>query len=149
MPSITSTVTESTDIDALLGRVELMMRGKALVSGVKKSLEPALERAQQLVPAGGPRVGKKAGKKHLRDTLKIKVIDYGETVVGLMGAEWPAGNHAHNVEFGHAIRKTKGGPEVGRAAPHPFMRPAAAETQGAQIAAFEQELAKHAAEASK
>lgn len=149
MSSITSTVTESTDIDALLGRIELFGRGDAIKEGVSDSLEPPLQRVKELCPKGGPRIGTKEGKKHLADTYRKQVRIYrdGTVVVGLVGAQWPAGAHSHNVEFGHNI--VRAGKIVGRAQPRPHVRPAAEQTQGAQVAAFEATLAEWAAEASK
>lgn len=139
------------EADALLGKLALAMRGPALKSAMRKSLKPVVARAKQLCPKGGPRVGKKAGKKHLADTITSAVRDYGEVIVGVAGAAYPAGAHAHNVEFGHDIvRGPRGGTQVvvGRAAPHPFMRPAVEQTVDEQKRIFGAELQQIAAEAT-
>lgn len=140
----------------------MFARGPALKDAMSASLDPPLQRVKQLCPKGGPRIGTKSGKKHLADTYKKKVIQYDDgTVVGLVGAEYPAGAHSHNVEFGHDIvsggkkaREGRRAPDkvgavVGRAAPRPHVRPAAEQTQSEQKTAFETVLSARAAEASK
>lgn len=134
------------EADALLGKVALAMRGPALKTAMRKSLKPGVARAKQLCPKGGPRVGKKAGKKHLADTITSAVRDYGEVIVGVAGAAYPAGAHAHLVEFGHDV--VRDGKVVGRAAPHPFMRPAVEQTVDEQKRIFGAELQQIAAEAT-
>ena len=44
------------------------------------------------------------------------------------------------VEYGHAIRRKKGGPELGRVKPHPFIQPAFDATEEAALAAMEKTL---------
>lgn len=149
MPSkaITLEAQETGNTLAALGKLELELRGKALLSAVRASLKAPLAKAKQLVPKGRARTGKKAGKKHLAETIVVVTRDYGETKVGLVGPSYPAGAHGHLVEFGHDV--VRDGKTVGRAPPYPFLRPAAEQTRSEQTSAFEESLAKSVAEASK
>src|SRR6185503_1924540 len=48
--------------------------------------------------------GDKPELKPLRDATAVKVKEYPNgTIVALVGYEWGAGSHGHNVEEGHAI----------------------------------------------
>lgn len=147
MPSFGIQITETGSTDAMLGRIEIAMRGKALVTATRAALKPVVRVAKQLVRKGGPRTGKKAGKKHLADTITSAVRDYGEVKVGVAGAAYPAGAHAHLLEYGHDV--VRDGKVVGRAPPYPWLRPAAEQTKGEQTTAFVDSLTKSAAEASK
>lgn len=49
--------------------------------------------------------------------------------------------HAHLVEYGHVIKRTKDGPEIGRVQPHPFVEPSLDATWAALDA---QEWERHA-----
>lgn len=134
---------------AVLTNLDIALRGKALVSALRKSGRPVVSRAKSLAPKGGERKGRKAGKKHLRDTITSVVRDYGETKVLVVGPAYPAGAHGHLVEFGTVARKHKSGKRTGAMPPRPFLRPAVEATLGEQKAAFEAELQRHVAEASK
>lgn len=147
MSSIKVQITETAQLDALLAKVDIALRGKAMVSAMRESLDPMLQKTKDLVPVGGPRVGKKSGKKHLRDSMTKVVRDYGERIVGLVGPRRPEGSHAHLVEFGHDVKR--GGKVVGRAPPYPFMRPAAEQTKSIQVSTFTASISKAAEEASK
>lgn len=138
---------ETGNTEKALERVAMEMRGAAVLVALRKSLKPARDRAKALCPKGGPRIGVKGDKKHLRDTITVVTRDLGEVKMGLMGAAYPAGAHAHLVEFGHNI--VRAGKVVGRAPPQPFMRPAVEQTKNEQNAIYEAEIARIAAEASK
>lgn len=145
--AITLDIQETGNTAALLTELPLAIRGKGLLSAVRKSLKPVVAKAKSLAPVGQARAGKKAGKPHLRDTITSVVRDYGETKVGVAGPSYPAGAHGHLIEFGHNV--VRDGRVVGRAPPYPFLRPAAESTASEQKAAFEAELSKVIAEASK
>lgn len=149
MSSIKVQITETAQLDALLAKVDITLRGKAMVSAMRESLDPMLQKTRELAPVGGPRVGKKSGKQHLRQSLGKVVRDYGQVIVGLVGARRPEGSHAHLVEFGHDVKRKKDGPVVGRAPPYPFMRPAAEQTKSIQVSTFTASISKAAEEASK
>jgi len=44
--------------------------------------------------------------------------------------------HGHLIEFGHAIKATKGGPSFGHVPAHPFMRPAVDESHAEIVGSF-------------
>lgn len=149
--SIRTDIREFGNPEAALARMDVTLRGISLMLALRKSAQPVVRMAKALCPKGGPRIKTKTGKKHLRDTITSAVRDYGETKVLVIGPAYPAGAHAHLVEFGHdVVRGPRGGTQavVGRAAPHPFMRPAVEQAKPEQIAVFTRELQKLAAEAT-
>ena len=121
--------------DALMRQLERIEQGlrKQAVRRVAEAMGNVVaKRARQLCPPPGYE-GDKAGLKPLRDTIAVEVRDYGDRHLAVIGPAVPAGAHGRLVEDGHAI--VRGGQTVGRAAPHPFMRPAFDETKGEQQAA--------------
>lgn len=121
--------TETGNLEGLLAELPIMMRDKAAKKAVRKANAVVVKEAKNRCPVGGPRVGRKAGKPHLRDTIKGVVRDYGEKTVGVTGPTWPDGAHGHLVEFG-----------TEHSAPQPFLRPAADETKKQQEDAITQTL---------
>lgn len=146
MSSVSITVNESANFDKLLAEVPILIREQGLKKALGKTLRVVRDKAKQLAPVGRARTGRKADKKHLRATITSAIRDYGAVKVGVVGAAYPAGAHAHLVEFGHDV--VRNGKVVGRAAPRPFMRPAVEQTKTEQHAAFVNELTRFAAEVS-
>jgi len=116
-----------------LDRIDRTLRRRTTRDVARAMAEVVATRAKQLCPRGDPAHNPDA--KPLAETIGIEVRDYGERQLAVVGPQVPAGAHGHNVENGHAI--VRNGQVVGRAAPHPFIRPAADETQSEQQAAAE------------
>ena len=146
-----------TNTDELLTRLPLELRGKYLKQGVRGGLAVVRKKARQLVPkAGYP--GDKPGLKPLQDTIGVVVRDYGETIYGAVGPQYPAGAHGHLVEHGtkphvvkpkhkQAVAFEAGGDEVIRSQVFhpgspgvPFMELAADSTVSEQKAAIEKKV---------
>ena len=146
-----------TNTDELLTRLPLQLRGKYLKQGVRAGLGVVRKKARQLVPTPGY-PGDKPGLKPLRDTIGLAVRDYGETIFGVVGPEYPAGAHGHLVEHGvkpHVVKPKRkralafeaGGEDVIRSQilhpgmeGTPFMEPAADSTVNDQKAAIENKV---------
>lgn len=121
-----------------LDRIDSTLRGRVIGDAVKAAAEIVATRARELSPVGD--TSDKPDLKPLRDTIEIRVRDYGQRALAVTGPGLPAGAHGHNVEHGHAI--VRNGKTVGRARPKPFLRPAFDETKGAQQAAMEGVIAR-------
>jgi len=80
-------------------------------------------------------------------TLKVSVKEEAQSYVTIFATK----PHAHLIEFGHAIKGTKGGPSFGFVAAHPFMRPAVDENHAAILEGFvgfiNEQIQKQAAKA--
>jgi HK97 gp10 family phage protein len=134
-----------------LDRIDDTLSKRVTRDMVKAAGEIAAARARVLCPVGDPTHHPE--NKPLRDTIAVEVKDYGVRALAVVGPQWPAGAHGHNVEFGHDIvargqgknvgkarrsgAKKKGGVAKGRTQPKPFMRPAFDSTKGQQFAAME------------
>jgi HK97 gp10 family phage protein len=121
---------------------------------VKAAADIVSAKAKSIAPVGDPTHHPE--NKPLADTIGITVRDYGVRKLAVIGPQWPAGAHGHNVEFGHGIvprgqsksvgrgrisgAKKKGGLVVGRTRPKPFMRPAFDSTKGQQLGAMQKVL---------
>lgn len=93
------------EIDQQLSRLGAIQRQPALQAGIRKGLGVIKQRVRQILPKPGY-PGDKPNKKALRDTLQIKVKEYGNDgryIVGVVGYSWGAGSHGHIVEHGHRI----------------------------------------------
>lgn len=128
------------DALGLIGRLPLLVRGIALEKALKKAGNLVVRRAKQLCSVGQARVGVKADKKHLLDTIDVVFRDYrgGQYFLAVIGPQYPAGAHGHLVEFGH--RNGINGQPV---PPRPFMRPAFDETRSEQQAVIIRELERN------
>ena len=69
-------------------------------------------------------------KKSIKQSVSVK--EGGESYVKIFVSK----PHGHLIEFGHAIKRVKGGPTFGHVPAHPFMRPAIDESHPAIIARF-------------
>lgn len=109
--------------------VELQL--KLLRTVLKRQGKRLNDAARGKVPVGGERKGRKADKKHLRDSLMVGSVKWAskDAMYVVAGPGWPSGAHGHLVEFGHNVAGGFGG----RTRPQPFMRPAASETTAANI----------------
>jgi hypothetical protein len=127
---------------------------------IRAGAAPVRKLARQLVPVGGPRTGRKSDKKHLRDTIAVRVKSYnavdvaivgpqwpsgahGHLVynavdVAIVGPQWPSGAHGHLVEFGYDAILPDG--EEVAVPPQPYMRPAAEQTKTQQAKAITNKL---------
>lgn len=162
------------NIDSQLSQLPIAVRGTELEKAIRKGIGMVSKRAKQLVPPPGY-PGDKPGLKPLRETLGTVLRRYknGMIIAGVAGPEYPAGAHGHLVEHGtapHAITTTKktlidkggknfvmlnalsGGIPLGKtvdhpgAKSHPYMEPAAAESEpqieGTIIAALQKAASK-------
>lgn len=95
-------------IDRELAAIGVFHRQAALKAGLQKPLDLVADRYRSNLPMPGY-PGDKKGKKPLRDTVGTKIKEYsGGTVVGVVGAYYPAGAHAHLIEEGHDIVISRG-----------------------------------------
>ena len=69
-------------------------------------------------------------KKSIKESVSVK--EGGESYVKIFVSK----PHGHLIEFGHAIKATKGGPSFGHVPAHPFMRPAVDESKPEIVGAF-------------
>jgi HK97 gp10 family phage protein len=127
-------------VEGFLARMSIDVRNKSAKAAVRAAGTIVKRQAKKNAPVGGSRTGRKADKPHLRDTIKVKVKEYGEYTIAIVGAAWPSGAHAHLVEFGHDI--VRGGETVAEVAPQPYLRPAADTTKKQQADAIKKSLAK-------
>lgn len=92
-------------VDRELVALELIgtQRSGAVKRGLKTAGEVVEARVRETLPLPGY-PGDKPGLKPLRDTVNTKVKDYGNGLfAAIVGYEYPAGAHGHNVEAGHRI----------------------------------------------
>ena len=118
------------------GLNELIFAFSNLSDDIRKKVTPAVNEAGDLVLQ---RAKEKVSKYHkysqagtLKNSLYLKKAVYRK---GALKASctitWgdDVRKYAAPLELGHAIRNVKGGPILGRAEPHPFLRPAADESK--------------------
>ena len=90
-------------IDKELAAIGVFHRQPILKTSFKKALDITAQRYKDSLPMPGY-PGDKKGKVPLRNTVKTKVKEYGNgALLGVVGAEWTTGRHAHLVEEGHEI----------------------------------------------
>lgn len=117
--------------DQLLARLEIAVRGKTINDAMQKVGNQIKSQTRAILPKPGY-PGDRPDMKPLRETLKVKVKDYGGgevkvMVVGYTYSRTPGqgGNHGHLVEQGHDIvkggPKKKGGRVVGHVPAHEYM----------------------------
>ena len=87
--------------DAKLGRIDLVLRGKARRAGLRAAALVVRRAAKRLAPRSTTRTT----GKHLADTMSMKTKEYkgGAIEVAVVGPARPEGSHGHLVEFGHRI----------------------------------------------
>lgn len=117
--------------DALLAKLDIQMRGKTIDSGLRKIGNQIKSQTKSILPKPGY-PGDKPGMKPLRETLKVKVVNYDDGAIKVMVVGYTysrtkgqGGNHGHLLEGGHDIvvggPKSKGGKVVGQVEPHEYM----------------------------
>lgn len=104
-------------VDSELAKLSVLHRQPALRSGLRDAGRIVEKRYRELVPPPGY-PGDKPGLKPLRDTITTRVAEYPSGVlVGVVGAQYPAGAHAHLLEEGFDLvrggKKKTGGRVVG------------------------------------
>lgn len=115
-------------MDRILAKAALEMRQKMVVKAIRKGARRIARAMKAKCPPPGY-AGDKPGLKPLEDTIGVVVRDYGAKTHATIGPQYPAGAHAHNVEFGH--KEILFGEDTGRRVPpHPFARPAFDESKG-------------------
>lgn len=135
---IATSIPDLSIIDRELERVEQGLRTRALRKSLRRGGRVFAARAAQLAPRSietGSRESwsvsteaERQSVKPLAETIGVVVREYGHVMVLLVGPEYPAGALGHLVEYGHA--EYLWGQATGRRVPpHPFMRPAADETE--------------------
>ena len=142
------TLKESKDLDGILAKLPIELRGKALADAMKAAGKIVMLDAKKRIPRGDP--SHKPDKKPLADSLGVKVKGYNQDrrMVAIIGAKWPEGAHLHLIEFGHKVRQrgAKGeGPGEFTGAFVPGKRvlgPAIDTTEAKQDAAIRESLAK-------
>jgi len=111
-------------VDQQLARIGIEVRGKALTTAIRK----AANRGKQLAVQAAP-VGTEPSDEFppLKESIKVKVKEYGEHIVAVIGPESKA-RHAHLVEYGHRMvvggTLKAGGRIVGFVQGRPWFRPA-------------------------
>lgn len=119
-------IRESTDMDKLLAKLPVEVQHKAIPQAIRAGLAPSAKRAKQLAPRGDRSHNPAAPP--LYTTIKVVIRRYSEVTLGLMGATWPEGAHAHLVERGHKL--VAWGRETTATVPgKEFMAPAVDQTQ--------------------
>jgi HK97 gp10 family phage protein len=89
-----------------LDRVDDRLTKRAKLEAVKAAGEVVAARAKQLCPIGDAKEGRRRlrlRKKPLKLTIAVEVRDYDQRALAVVGPEYPAGAHAHLVEYGHDI----------------------------------------------
>lgn len=91
-----------------LNEIEAGLGKMTLHEMVYSAAEIVRDRAKQLCPIGDEKNARKRAKKggkRLRDTISIRIRDYGKDkpVVAIVGPDWHGGQHGHLVEYGHDI----------------------------------------------
>lgn len=90
-------------IDRELAGLAMIHRAPAVKKGMRNAGDVVKQRVRERLPKPGY-PGDKPELKPLRDATAVKVKEYfSGTIVTLVGYEWGAGSHGHNVEEGHAI----------------------------------------------
>ena len=133
------------EAEAVLKQFEHESRTSVFPQGVRRAANVVKAEAKRNAPIRGEwstlkskkQKAKDAQRPSLRDLMWVKLITYPNgTVLGIVGPRRPQGAHGHLVEFGHKGKfwsKEWGGKMV---RPHPFLRPAADTTMGAQQSAM-------------
>lgn len=122
------------DFMAKLERTDVMLRRRGLRTAVNAAAKIAAKAIRQKAPAPGYK-GDKPNKMSLKDSIGHVARSTNSGAIAFAGPVYPAGAHAHLVEYGHAMVVSRGprkGQAVGTVAPHPFVRPAAEESREAQ-----------------
>lgn len=92
-------------IDKELAGLPMLSRMPAIKKGLRNAGNVVRARVRETLPKPGY-PGDKPGLKALRDTVRTVVKEYPSgAVVAVVGYEWGAGSHGHNVEEGHRIAK--------------------------------------------
>lgn len=149
---VTFNEADFTRADDLLRRLDRRVRKEAVHAAMKAASDIVVEAAKREVPQPGYPFDKPS-KKPLRDTISFEIRDYPpDTVVSVVGPQYPAGAHAHLVEQGHEIWVPKPPFTEGadaertgkRTQPDPFMERASDNTQGRQASAIVNTLSRFA-----
>lgn len=118
------------ETDKLLGQIPIELRSKTLKKALRKAGQVVAREARRLAPKPGY-PGDKPGKKPLKNTIRVKIADYGQTQAAFVGPSYPDGAHGHLVEYGHD--KVLWGERTGEyVRGKPFMRPSADSTEAQQ-----------------
>jgi HK97 gp10 family phage protein len=124
--SVTVSVQGLEEIDGLLARVKLEVRGKALARAIRK----AGNRGRDLAVAAAPENTDAADEPEfpkLKESIAVKYTESEERVAAIVGPK-KAARQGHLVEFGHRIvvggKLGQGGRIIGKASPQPWFRPA-------------------------
>lgn len=117
--------------DAILSKIDKAVRGKAVDQGLRKVGNEVKSKTRTILPKPGY-PGDKPGLKPLRETLKVKVVNYRDGAVKVMVVGYTysrtkgeGGNHGHLLEGGHDIvvggSKKKGGTVIGHVQPYEYI----------------------------
>ncbi len=143
---------EFADANRLLASLDERLRKKAVTESLENAARVVVQQAKIEVPQPGYPFDR-PGKKPLRDTISFEIRDYPSgTFVAVVGAQYPAGAHAHLIEFGHEIwlptppyRDNAPAKRTGRKTdPNRFMERASDNTRSQQVTAIENTLRSHA-----
>lgn len=114
------------EAEDLFAKLPAEIRSKKVISVFRGAGNIVRDQMQSRVPVGD--VTHNKGKKALLSTIKTKVAHYSNGIFLIVGAQYPAGAHAHLVESGHEIVVNRGpnkGKKTGlRAVAKPFIAPA-------------------------
>lgn len=122
---------------------KLSITGHDVVDNVLRSMPQELSHkvlgsahakaAQPMIPAAQSHIRSKTG--NLRGSIGTEKIAFKKTselglvYVGPRRRRGYKGMHGHMVEFGHDVKRKKGGDVLGYAKPYPFMEPAFNQTK--------------------
>jgi len=116
--------------EALLMQIPELARGPGINQALREVGNLVKNAVRTLLPKPGY-PGDKPGLKPLRDTVKVKIVNYkgGQIKVMIVGYAYPAGAHGHLVEFGH--EKWLWGEYIANSPvdPHPYMQTAIDQTK--------------------
>lgn len=129
-----------TDLEDFLKQLPIEVRTKSAKKAVRAGGNEVAKAARRNIKRGGPREGRKSGKPHLKNTVRVRVRDYGGRFLAVVGTSWPSGAHGHLVEFGYYAKARDG--TTTWVPPQPYLRPAADTTKNQQAAAITDSLKK-------
>jgi hypothetical protein len=117
--------------------IDRVLRGLPLQVSHKILGQAHAEAAKPIIPAAQSKIKDKTGNLRASiGTEKIalkKATAVGMVYVGPRRKRGYKGKHGHLIEFGHRIRRRKGGPILGFVKPYPFMEPAFISTKSEVI----------------
>lgn len=128
------------ELKQALDRIDDLLTGKVKIEALKAAARVVASEARRLCPEGD--YAHNRGAIPLHETINVRLRDYGQRGLAVIGPVYPAGAHGYLVEYGHA--EVLWGKATGRRVPpKPFMRPAFEGTKREQQAVMESVVARN------